>query len=452
MAISADPAPAARACRACAIPTTDLTPGTPWSSLPIPALLLFILISMGSFVDRFLLGVILLAVKHDLSLTDEQAGRCWGIFTIANVAGILLFGYLGNKWQRKPFMLAGLLVWGVASASSGFALSLGTFLLWRAIAGFGGSAFQTLSPTWLADLFGPRWRNLVFSIYNSTGYVATAVAYVIGGSIAATYGWKYAFLAVGIPGFLLAGLLLLLREPVRGHADGLNRESRHASLRESLVIFRLPAYVIHLAAMGSFSFGMSGLLWAPTFFHRAHGISMEEAAALVGTSFLYAGIPGIWLGGLLASFGLRKIPSGYTYLLMISALGAALSFYQAFQAIDVEHARLFMRTGIFFAGLSSGSTTTVLIESVPIVYRVIAVAFGLLVGAGFGSVLSTEVIGLISDHDTLKDGLALVPLTFFTASLAWSYQAWHQWQQRRKAAGAVLPTVTGDQLLAETAD
>ncbi len=395
-------------------------------------LFVFIAISIVCSMDRFIFGALLTPIKSDLGLTDEQAGRGYSVFALAYVIGIPLFGYLGNKLKRKGLILAGLVLWSLASAGSGLAASLAAFLTWRALVGFGEGSFQTLAPSWLADLFEPRWRNLVFGFYNSMAYVGCSVGYIAGGILSAHYGWHVAFYVAGVPGLILAVALLFLKEPRRGQAENQAGEITRPTFRESLGIFKIPNYLIFLVGYVFYYFGMGGLLWGPAFLHRTFGLSNQEGAAFFGLGFLFAAPAGAWLGGVIGSFILSRFRAGYGFWLSGSAFLAGIAFYNAFQATDLLIAKIGILSGQFLVGLSVGTATTVLLESVPLRHRVTAIATALALAGALGSILSSEIIGTLSDHFGLSHALLVEPLVFSIAALAWGILAIRHLRQTPK--------------------
>jgi MFS family permease len=178
------------------------SPKTHWFHHRWTTLGLFTLISLVCYVDRFVLGALITPIKTELHLTDEQLGRLNLIFIFAYIIIIPLAGYLGDRLPRKWFIFGSLILWSAASIGSGLATAFGGLLFWRALVGVGEGIFASLSPSWIADLFGPKLRSFAFAMIQSTGQVAAWVAYALGGTIAAIWNWHDAFFVAGIPGLI----------------------------------------------------------------------------------------------------------------------------------------------------------------------------------------------------------------------------------------------------------
>ncbi len=119
-----------------------------------------------------------------------------------------LFGYLGDRMSRKGLIVAGVLVWSAGTLLSGWAPNLLSLLFFRVLVGLGEASYGTISPGWIADLYAPERRNLRISIFYVAIPVGSALGFILGGFMAAHFGWRSAFLWAGAPGLLLALLLL----------------------------------------------------------------------------------------------------------------------------------------------------------------------------------------------------------------------------------------------------
>jgi MFS family permease len=408
----------------------------------VATLLLFLGLGITCSIDRFILASLLTPIKHDLGLTDEQAGRTWVAYTVAHTLALLFLGWWSTRSRRKAPILIGLAIWSIATIGSGLSSALLTLLLWRAAVGFGEAGFIALSPSWLADVFGARWRNFVFGLFNSTAYIACGIGYVAGGWIAAHYGWSKAFFIAGAPGLILAVFFLFLREPQRGHADRAANPlagTRRVTVKDTLALFRLPAFSIHLVGRLAYGFGLSGLLWGPMFLHRAFNLSNQDAAAFFGYSFGIAGVAGALLGGWIGSAFLRTRKVGYEVLLVVAAAITAAGLFPGFGSPELWLAKLGIVVGLFGNGLGTGVQTTVTVESVPVELRDASVLIGFLGGAAFSSILASESIGILSDRYGLRNALLLVPSAFLLSSVSWVVLSIYEFRRRSLAARSTSP-------------
>ena len=182
---------------------------------PLASLAMLTGLNLLDYLDRQLLAAVLPPLQQELGLHDEQAGTIGTAFMLGYFLTSPLFGYLGDRWPRRWLIAAGVFVWSLGTLLSGHAHGFTLLIFFRVLVGFGEASFGTISPGWIADLFSPARRNNAISWFYLAIPVGSALGYILGGWIAAHYGWRAAFLFAGYPGLLFAFLLFLLREPAR---------------------------------------------------------------------------------------------------------------------------------------------------------------------------------------------------------------------------------------------
>jgi MFS family permease len=202
----------------------------PWYVLGV-----LFLVYMVNFIDRQIPSILAQDIKASLGVSDAQLGFLYGTaFAIFySVFGIPL-GRLADSWYRGRLIAVGLAVWSAMTALSGLAASFGQLALARIGVGIGEASASPAAYSLLGDYFPARRRGLALGIYSSGLTVGGGLSLPLGGWVAHSWssayahspapfglaGWQAAFLAVGLPGLLLAVWVLTLREPARGLADG----------------------------------------------------------------------------------------------------------------------------------------------------------------------------------------------------------------------------------------
>jgi len=219
----------------CPEPTTGIYP---WYVLGV-----LFLVYMLNFIDRQVPVILAQDIKAGLGLSDAQLGFLYGTaFAIFySLFGIPL-GRLADSWYRGRLIAIGLTLWSVMTALSGLAGSYGQLAVARIGVGIGEASASPAAYSLLVDYFPARRRALALAIYSSGLMVGGGLALPLGGWVAHTWssayapgsapfglaGWQAAFLAVGLPGLLLALWVWTLREPARGLADGYAAPVRRA--------------------------------------------------------------------------------------------------------------------------------------------------------------------------------------------------------------------------------
>lgn len=207
---------------------------------PVPAyswyaLGVLVLVYVLNFIDRQILSILANDIKADLGVDDAYLGFLYGtaFAVFYSLFGIPL-GKLADSWKRTRLLAIGLTLWSTMTALSGFAKNATVLTVARIGVGVGEATASPSAYSLISDWFPTRLRATALAIYSSGLYIGGGVSIGIGALIVekwnAAYpgggplglaGWQAAFLAVGIPGLILALWVMSLREPVRGAIDGL---------------------------------------------------------------------------------------------------------------------------------------------------------------------------------------------------------------------------------------
>ncbi|HZG45030.1 MAG TPA: MFS transporter [Allosphingosinicella sp.] len=198
-------------------------------------LTLLVIVYILNFIDRQILAILAEDIKRDLGLSDADIGFLYGTAfgVFYSLFGIPL-GRLADSWNRVKLLSAGLAIWSAATAASAFARTGGMLTGARIGVGIGEATASPCAYSLISDYFPKEKRATALAIYSSGIFIGGGLSLFIGGEIVERWnlaypgggplglaGWQAAFLAVGIPGLLLAIWTATLREPLRGQADGI---------------------------------------------------------------------------------------------------------------------------------------------------------------------------------------------------------------------------------------
>ncbi|WP_296721359.1 MFS transporter [Erythrobacter sp.] len=243
-----------------------------------------------NFIDRQILSILAVDIKRDLDLTDGQLGFLGGAaFAVFYALFGVPLGRLADRWHRVRLLTLGLVLWSTMTALSGFARNYLTLSLARMGVGVGEATASPTAYSLISDYFPSRQRATALAIYSSGLYLGGGVSLFIGakiskvwdaaypgGGAAGLVGWQAAFLAVGVPGLLLALWVASLREPARPAEH--NATGRHP--------------------LSDFFVDLSMLLPPFTLFHAmrrgwtALVINVAMAAAMTGLAVIMIGLTG----------------------------------------------------------------------------------------------------------------------------------------------------------------
>src|ERR1700761_4004992 len=174
-----------------------------------------------NFLDRQIISILGKDISTELHLTKTQFGLLGGtaFALFYTVCGIPV-AYLADRKNRVWIISIASAAWSVFTALCGTAHGFLQIMLYRMGVGVGEAGGSPPSYSLISDYFPPKERGVGLAIYSLGVPLGSMIGAFAGGRIAAAYGWRAAFFAVGLPGVLLALLMLLvIREPKRGGLD-----------------------------------------------------------------------------------------------------------------------------------------------------------------------------------------------------------------------------------------
>jgi predicted MFS family arabinose efflux permease len=415
------------------------------------ALVVLTLVNLVNYMDRYVVPGVGESLQHsELHLTDSQFGALTSAFFIVYMCTAPVLGAYGHRRWRLRLVGAGVAAWSVATALAGLAHSYPELLAARASVGIGEAAYSAIAPALLADAFPARLRGRVFSVFFAATPVGSALGYVFGGLVDQHYGWRAAFLLAGVPGLLLAALVLGLTDPQRsagssGTSSGTSSgsgsgtiegaSSRTAHQREEdtaapggariyLMLLNRP-YIRTVLGYAAYTFALGGIVvWMPSFLVRVHHVSLAVADSQLGAAVVVTGFIGTFLGGWIGDGLAKRTGQAFLWLSGVSMLLATPLAYVALTATNpgVYWASLIAAEILLF--ISTGPINSALVGQVPRVARAAAMAGSILTIHLLGDVPSPFILGRISERTSLAEAVLIIPVAIAISGMIWTYAAW----------------------------
>lgn len=369
------------------------------------ALGLLTALNLFNFIDRYVLPGVQPLVQREFGVTDERIGALTTAFFVTYMLAAPLTGWLGDRLPRKPLVVAGALLWSVATLFSATVHSYGQLYFRHAVVGIGEATFSVFAPAMIADMYPEEARNRVLSLFYLSIPVGAALGYLIAGQLGSSYGWRMPFLVSAAPGALIAVLILfLVQEPQRGAADRLAATPTRATILGVLVN---PGYWSATLGMAMLVFTMGGIsVWLPTFLFRLGGYSLAGSNQILGGVTVIDGILGTIAGAWVAQRWLKRDRRA---LYLVSAWSAVLTLPAAMMVFFGPRALLLpsILLAEFFLFLNTGPLNTAIVNSVSAQVRSFAIALNLFLIHVLGDASSPKLIGAVSDRHGLRLGLGL---------------------------------------------
>ena len=354
-----------------------------------------------NFIDRQILVILQQSIKSDLGLSDTQLGLLTGFaFALFYVTMGIPIARLADRSNRKNIIALALAVWSAMTAISGFVQNYWQLLLARIGVGIGEAGGSPPAHSIISDYFPAEKRATALAIYSIGIYIGILFGYLFGGWIDQYFGWRTAFLVIGIPGIIYALLVLFtVKEPVRGQLDIHTHNKNPLELKEvtrlllSYKTFIYLSFAAGLTAFGSYGVGN----FSPPFLYRVHELDSATIGTWLSFTTGIGGGLGTFAGGYLADRLGRQDVRWYCW---ISVIAGILKFIPGTIFFFLDHTLTVLIAtffSTFLTGIYLGPTIAVIHNLVIAKMRAFASAilfFVLnLVGLGFGPL----VIGMISD-------------------------------------------------------
>jgi MFS transporter, Spinster family, sphingosine-1-phosphate transporter len=385
-------------------------------------------INLVNYLDRYVVSAIAPGLKSAMALTDTELGWLMPAFLLVYMVTAPVFGSWGDLGGRTRPMAIGIMVWSLATFLSGFAQNYPQLLAGRAVVGIGEAAYVAIAPALLADCFPSERRGRVLAVLNMAIYVGTALGYIVGGQVSAHFGWRAAFFVGGVPGLLLALLVLRLPDPPRGIQDApaaaASAAARDGAAARPLAIYlsllrRWPFMVVVLG-YAAYTFALGGLaFWMPSFLERVRHVPLDKATTGFGEIVIAAGFLGTFAGGWLGDYLLKFSRQAYLWFSGVTTLLAVPCALLALTAPapEVYYPAIILAELLLF--MSTGPINAVIVNIAAPFERASAVALSMFAIHLLGDVPSPVIIGRVSDLRSLGQAVLIVPVAIAVAGLVW---------------------------------
>lgn len=393
---------------------TQRTGWYPWY-----VVLVLMLAQTFSFIDRMIMGLLVEPVRASFGISDTQysllAGFAFALFYA--VMGLPL-ARIADRYSRRWLISIGIAVWSLMTALCGLAQSFWGLFLARVGVGVGEASLSPAAYSMITDYFQRGMLARALSLYTVGVTIGSGLAYMIGAKVVAFVeslgelrvpvlgsieGWQATFLAVGLPGILVAVLMLAtVREPTR--TGGLSTASSKLAMpvREviSFLVARKTAFFGHIFGMSAYIMVVFSLnVWGPTYLIRGYGFSPSSAGWITGLAMMIGGTTGLLAGGMIADrWYARGKTDAYSQVVALSAL-CMLPFSVAMGFVSSPTlAVTCLSLAIFFSAVQGGISGGVIQLMTPNQMRGQAVALYFLGANLLGLGLGPTVVAATTDY------------------------------------------------------
>jgi len=351
-------------------------------------LIVLTLVYALNHVDRQIMVILQQPIKQEFGISDTQLGMLTGILFAAFYATLgIPFAAWADRGNRRNIIALALSIWSGMTALSGFAGNFWQLAIARMGVGIG-------------EAFPPKRRALALGIYTTGISLGILIGFILGGWIAAKYGWRMAFFVAGVPGLFMALVLLVtVREPVRGQSENRTASEDMPSFGETIRFFLSQRAMISLLLGGVFVCVSANAFLAgiPLYLIRVHDVPLGELGVALG--LLMGGVGGVGaiaMGALcdrLSEKDLRWRP----WMILLTGVIAFPFILWFLYAPDKNTAYLAYIVPGFVGLLYASISYTAMQELAPVRMRAMASAVMLLCLTLIGIGLGPVILGMLSD-------------------------------------------------------
>jgi len=290
-----------------------------------------------SFLDRMIMGLLVGPIRETFQISDTQYSLLAGLaFSLFYAVMGLPLARIADSRSRRNLIAAGIVVWSAMTALCGLAKGFWMLFLARVGVGVGEATLAPGAYSMITDSFPRRLLARALSVYMIGVTLGSGFAYMLGGAVVAyvadmpqvslpvlgeLHGWQLTFFIVGLPGLLVALVLLTtVREPARRGVSAADATSIPVREVVRYLWLRRRAYAGHILGISIFIMVVYALnLWGPTYFIRTFGYSPAQAGWVFGLVMIIAGTAGLLLAGSIADAWMRRgSVDAYVRVILIS--------------------------------------------------------------------------------------------------------------------------------------
>ena len=381
-----------------------------------------------SYTDRQVLTLLVDPIRHDLGINDVSIGLLIGsAFAIVyGIAGIPL-GYLADRTSRRNLLIAGVVVWSIATIACGLARNFNELFAARIFVGLGEAVLSPAAISIISDLFPPERRGTAVGLYLSGIAMGIGTAILIGGGVLhavdagvfagtplmSVPAWRLVLLLIGLPGLLWSMVLRFIQEPSRRSDHPVVDSTPRGALATPSFVWSavIPIYlVVGMASLVDNAVGA----WSPSLLIRGFAKDPATVGVELGVVLTACFGGGVFLGGLLADRMSRN--GSLIGKLRLCLAVASLIIPTCLALLSDQYVVVLWSIALYF-GLS-GMVTSIgfssMLDRVPSHSRALALAISFFFNVAVGGAIGPAAVPWAATH-VFSESMGLGPPIAVTA-------------------------------------
>jgi MFS family permease len=278
--------------------------------------LLFIVGALN-YLDRTMIATMRVSLLNDIPMTDAQFGLLTSAFLWTYGLLSPFAGFIADRFSRSKVIIFSLLVWSFVTWLTSHAETYNQLLVTRILMGVSEAFYIPAAFALIVDYHKGPTQSLATGLHISGTMIGQSLGF-IGGWLAESHSWNYAFHILGVIGIIYSAILLFLLKDPTGRVPLYKRvKNEPIKTKEKQNKIKFGAAFIDLFTRKSFVFlfvfwGLMGIVgwmimgWLPTYYMEQFSLTQSKAG-LYATAYLYpASIVGLLLGGFISDRWSKK--------------------------------------------------------------------------------------------------------------------------------------------------
>jgi MFS transporter, Spinster family, sphingosine-1-phosphate transporter len=385
------------------------------------------------YIDRQVIVSLFPHMKQAWGLSDKQLGGLVSVVSLPVALGALPVALLADRSSRVKSIVVMATLWSLASISCMFTRSYGQLLAARALIGLGEAGYGAVGVALIASHFPARMRGVLMAGFFAAASVGSVLGVMLGGLIAARWGWQAAFGVVGFPGLLLALLYIKVRDyrtvELPPRQDSTMRSKRSAAKAIARQLVRSPT-MLWVCVGGAAQILVLSAVWAwlPSFLNREYGLAPEQAGVKAALVVLCGAIGSVVWGAVVDRAGARS-PRAKLHTMALLCIASLLVLAVAFGAprlgleMSAQVRFALIALGGFLMTCTVGPVTAIVVDVTHPSLRATAASVLAMFLALFGLAAGSFIAGALSDAWGLTAALTAMPAFGLLAPVAFSFAA-----------------------------
>lgn len=377
------------------------------------------------YIDRQVIVSLFPHLKLEWGLSDKQLGALASAVSITVAIGALPIALWADRGSRVKSVCVMATVWSLACISCMFTRSYSQLLTARAVVGVGEAGYGSVGSALLASHFPERTRSTLMATFFASGSFGSVLGVMLGGIIAAHWGWRTAFGVVGVPGLVFALLYIFVRDyrtvalPPRLDQATQNLGSTTRVIVGTLT--RAPTMLWLCLGTSSQVVVLSTVwAWLPSYLNRTHGLPPEKAAVSSALVVL-CGAVGAMLWGAVVDRAGRRHARNKLYTLAALCLLSMVMLMPALGspglALPPGQQLAWIALGGLLMTCAAGPSVALVIDVVHPGIRSTGCAVLAFFQNLFGLAAGPFIAGVLSDLWTLPVAMTIMPAFSILAAL-----------------------------------